>query len=210
MIVINFKNYKLRNEAIKLAKIIKKYLPKAIVCPATIDIENISQKTKLKVLAQNADIEEGSRATGYNTLNALKEAGASGTLLNHSEHLVSIASIRKLLVLSKKVNMKIIACSSNLKEVKKMISLKPWAIAFEEPKLVGSGKSITKYKSKDAEKFALMLKRTKIVPLCGAGISTAEDVKQASALGCKGVLISSAIANVKNPSRLLKQISKLK
>lgn len=209
MIVINFKNYKLESKALKLAKKIEKYLPKAIVCPAAVDIENISKNTKLKVLAQNADIEEGNRATGYNTLMALKEAGAEGTLINHSEHSISIVSIRKLLVLSRKVNMKIIACSSNLKEVKKIISLKPWAIAFEEPKLIATKKSITQYAPETIKKFMKIISRTKIIPLCGAGINSAEDIKQAYALGCKGVLIASAIANIKNPVPLLKQISKI-
>ena len=52
------------------------------------------------------------------------------------------------------------------------------------------------------------MKKTKILPLCGAGISTAEDVKEAYNLGCKGVLISSAIAKSKNPIQLLKQLRK--
>ena len=216
MIIINFKNYKFGSKALKLAKKIQKYLPKAIICPPAIDIENLSQKTKLKIFAQSADPLESNRATGFNTLAALKKAGASGVLINHSEHPLSLANIHKILIISKKLNIKTIVCTSTLKGFKSILSTKqlkipkPLAIAFEDPKLIGTGKSITKFKSKDVSKFALLLKRTKIIPLCGAGISTAEDIKQAKALGCEGVLISSAIANVKNPSRLLKQIAFLK
>jgi len=59
---------------------------------------------------------------------------------------------------------------------------------------VGSGKPITKYKSQNVKKFSEMLKGTKIIPLCGAGISSKEDIIAAKKLGCKGVAIGSAIA----------------
>ena len=87
--------------------------------------------------------------------------------------------------------------------------LAPYAIAFEDPKLVGSGKSITQYRSSDVKKFAELFKNSKIIPLCGAGINSADDAKEAYALGCKGVLIASAIANVNKPEKLLKEIAEI-
>ena len=85
--------------------------------------------------------------------------------------------------------------------------LKPYAIAFEDPKLVGSGKSITSYNAKNVLKFSKLLKSTKIIPLCGAGISSLDDIKESKKLGCKGVLISSSIAKVNKPDKLLKDIA---
>ncbi len=209
MIVINFKNYKTGSEALKLAKQIEKYLPKAIICPATIDIELISQKTKLKVFSQHADIKEGNKTTGYNTLKTLKKAGISGTLINHSEHPLSATNIYKTIIVSKKLKLKSIVCTPTLRNMKMILTIKkvkPHAIAFEDPKLISTGKSITKYNPKALLQFIKIMKKTKIIPLCGAGISTVEDVKQAHALGCKGILISSAIANNKNPILLLKEL----
>lgn len=210
MIVINFKNYKFGNRALALAKKIQRYLPKAVICPPAVDIENLSQKTKLKIFAQSAEPLDNNRATGYNTLTALKKAGASGVLINHSEHPLSRTNIYKIMKMSKKLNLRVIVCTSTLRGFKSILRLKPLAIAFEDPKLIATKKSITQYNSKAVEKFTKTLKRTKIISLCGAGITTVEDVKEAYALGCKGVLISSAIANVKNPSRLLKQIASSK
>ncbi len=54
------------------------------------------------------------------------------------------------------------------------------------------------------ERFVKMLKGSKIIPLCGAGIGNLEDVLEAKRLGCKGILISSAIAKDKKPERFLK------
>jgi len=209
MIIINFKNYKIGQEALRLAKLIEKYLPRAIISPATIDIELISKNTKLKVFSQHADIQEGDKATGYNTLKSLKKAGVSGTLINHSEHPISISKMYIISLLSKKLKLKSVVCIPSLREMKPILNnkkAKPYAIAFEDPKLISTGKSITKYNPKALLNFTKIMKKTKIIPICGAGISTAEDVKQAYALGCKGVLIASAIANAKNPIPLLKQL----
>ncbi|MEK6843830.1 MAG: triose-phosphate isomerase [Nanoarchaeota archaeon] len=206
MIVINFKNYKTGKSALQLARKIQKYLPRAIICPAMIDIENIVDNTKLSVFAQHVDSKESNRATGYNMLETLKKAGAMGTLINHSEHPISMKDISKVLTVSKKFNLKIIVCASNLNEVRKISKLKPYAIAFEDPKLVGSGKSITQYRTKDVEKFSNLLRKSRIITLCGAGINSADDIREAYKLGCKGVLIASAIANSKKPEILLNNI----
>src|SRR3989338_5324909 len=180
MIVINFKNYKTGESALKLAKAIEKYLPKAIICPSTIDIELITKKTKLQVFAQHADPEETNRATGYNTLKSIKSAGAKGTLINHSEHPQSKSDIYKINIMSKRLNLKTIVCTPSLRNFKMILKIKkvkPYAIAFEDPKLISTGKSITEYNPKALINFIKIMKKTKIIPLCGAGISTAEDVK---------------------------------
>ncbi len=208
MIVINFKNYKTGISALELAKQVEKYIPKAIICPSTIDIETISQKTKLKVFAQNIDYAEGKRATGFLLPETVKEHGGKGTLLNHSEHKVPFYITKKIMQKTKENKLKVILCASSLNNVKKFIPLKPYAIAFEDPKLIATGKSITKYNSKALKDFVQIMKKTKIIPLCGAGISAIEDIEEAYRFGCKGVLIASAIANSKNPIPLLKQIRK--
>ena len=210
MIVINFKNYKFGSQALKLAKKIQKYLPQAIIAIPSTEISPIAKKTRLKIYAQHVSPYKKGRATCFDLPQAIKIAGASGTLLNHSEHKISMKEIKEAINICHSLSLKTIVCTSNLQETKKILPMHPYAIAFEDPKLVGSGKSITKYKSKDVAKFSLLLKKTKIISLCGAGISSAKDINQARLLGCNGILISSAIANVKNPSFLLKQIASLK
>ena len=46
-----------------------------------------------------------------------------------------------------------------------------------------------------------------IIPLCGAGISTREDVKEALKLGTKGVLVASGIVKARNQRKALKELT---
>ena len=58
-------------------------------------------------------------------------------------------------------------------------------------------------------KFVSLLKNTKIIPLCGAGINSKEDYLEALKLGCKGILVSSVVAKSKgkNPEKFLNEVS---
>ncbi len=201
MIVINFKNYKKGREVLRLSRKIEKYLPKAIVAIPSVNLEEISEKTGLRVFSQHVE-KNSEKETGFLTVEAAKKSGAKGSLLNHSEHKVGIKKIRE--ISKEKINL--IVCASNLKEAREIKKLKPYAIAFEDPKLISTGKSITKYNPQSVRKFVKILKGTKILPLCGAGINSKGDVVEAKKLGCKGVLIASAIANSKNPDKILKSL----
>lgn len=206
LIVINFKNYVYGGKSLELAKKIQRYLPKAIIAVSSVDARGIVYYTKMKVFAQHVDLVENAKTTGFILPETVKKTEAIGSLLNHSEHRISEKEIKKIIKKSKKINFKIILCVKNLNEVKKYKSLKPWAIAFEDPKLISTGKSITKYNPKAIKEFVKILKGSKIIPLCGAGINSKEDVIEAKKFGCKGVLISSAIAKSKNPEKILKEL----
>jgi len=201
MIIVNFKNYKTGKAVLALAKKIPKGI---IVAVPTADISSVSTKTKLKVFAQHIDSKKKGKTTGFDISEDVKKAGASGSLLNHSEHKISFKKLKETMKQAKKSKLKIIACASSLSEANKIKKLKPYAIAYEDPKLISTGKSITKYKSDSVKKFAKSLNKTKIIPICGAGISSKEDIKEAKKLGCKGVLVSSAVANSKNPRGFFK------
>ncbi|MBU0761319.1 MAG: hypothetical protein KJ600_03250 [Nanoarchaeota archaeon] len=196
MIIINFKNYVTGEKALALAKLIEKHLPKAIICPPTNDITNISQKTKLKVFSQYLPKNNSPKARG--------------TLLNHSDHPLNFEKIKKAKKLADKNKLKVIICVGTTQQAEKFLSLKPWAMALEDKKLISTKKSITSFKQNEVKKFVAILKKTKIIPLCGAGIHSREDVAAAKKLGCKGVLIASAIANTppKKAGKLLKEISR--
>ncbi len=212
MIIINFKNYKTGKAAFKLAKKIRKFIPKAIIAVPCTDIGYLAYNTLLTVYAQHIDHIESEKTTGLLHPKTIKAHGGKGSLLNHSEHKIPLKDIKESLRIAEKFSLKIALCASSISELKQLIKLKPnpYAIAFEDPKLISTGKSITKYNPKAIIKFIQIMKKTKIIPLCGAGISTAEDVKQAYSLGCKGILIASAIANSKNPIPLLKKLRELK
>jgi len=208
--VINFKNYVYGKRSLDLVNKIKKYLPNAIVAISPADVRSIEYYSKARIFSQNVDLIKDDRSTGFINPKVIKHAKAEGTLLNHSEHKIPLNDIREILNICKKINLKVVVCAGNLREAKEIKKFKPWAIAFEDPKLISTGKSITKYDPKSVKDFVKLLKGTKIIPMCGAGINSGEDVSEAKKLGCKGVLIASAIANNKNPDKILRDILRVK
>ncbi|MAG38236.1 hypothetical protein CMI45_02535 [Candidatus Pacearchaeota archaeon] len=208
MIIINFKNYKHGKEALELAKKIEKNLGKVVIAVSSVNLAEISDKTGLAVYAQHVVPVESDRHTGFVTVESIKKVGAKGTIINHSEHQVPLHYISETINVCKKEGLGTIVCASSLKETKKILKLKekPLAIAFESSELIGTGKSITQYKTKELVDFINILKGTKVLAVCGAGISSVDDIKAAYNLGCEGVFISSAIANNKNVDELLKDI----
>ena len=122
---------------------------------------------------------------------------------------LTFSEIKKTVERCRELELKTIICAATLKQTEQIKKLNPYAIAFEDPKLIATGKSITRAKIHSVKKFVDLLKGTDIIPLCGAGISTPDDVAQAMLLGCKGVLVSSAVANAQNPEKFLKEVSGL-
>ncbi len=207
MIIINFKNYKRGKDALELARTIFLYANQAVVAVSSPDIKEISGNTGLKVYAQHVDYHEPGRSTGYVIPESIDENGAKGTLLNHSEHPLSVDVIKKTMKRCNERGLKVVICVKNITQAKKFKALNPYAMAFEDPKFIASGKSITSMEPDALSKFVKVLSDTNIIPICGAGISSGEDVKKAYEIGCKGVLIASAIADSHNPEKILKEIS---
>ena len=202
MLIINFKNYKTGKEVLNFTKNIDNKC--IIVAVPFLNIKEVAKNTKLIVYAQHVDNKIGDRNTGFLTPKSVKDAGAIGTLLNHSEHQLSLKKIEQTVIECKKQKLNVIICTDDLNQVSALIKLKPFAIAYEDPKLIATKNSITNYPIKIL-KFVKLLSKTRIFPLCGAGINTGNDVESAIILGCKGVLISSAIMKSKNPKNLIRR-----
>jgi triosephosphate isomerase len=82
-------------------------------------------------------------------------------------------------------------------------------IAIEPPDLIGTGVAVSKARP---ELITNAIKRIRSINssvdiLCGAGVSTAEDVSKALQLGTHGVLVSSSVVKGKNPSQLLENMT---
>jgi triosephosphate isomerase len=210
MIIVNTKNYKKGDELLKLCKLIESYDVHTIVSVPAPEIYRIAAKTALNVYAQHCDSIQNEKSTGHISAFAIRTAGGSGTLINHSEKKLSLENIKEIITQCKEAHIVSIVCAQSIAEVDKIAQFKPSAIAFEDPQLVSTGKPITAYRQHDILNFVKKLKGKPIVPLCGAGITSAKDVESAYKLGCKGVLIASAIANNKYPQELLESLAKRK
>lgn len=207
MIIINTKNYRTGNALRALVKSINSYDVHTIIAVPAPDIALLAEEMQLNVYAQHVDYIEHEKSTGSVSAASLKKAGATGTLLNHSEKRLPFDTLKKTIEQCKKAGLATVVCAKSLSEAQKIAQLKPSAIAFEDPALIGTGRSITSAKANTLKKFVADLKGKPTLPLCGAGISSIEDVQAAYALGCKGVLIASAIAQTKSPSFFLEKLA---
>lgn len=216
ILVVNFKTYpKATGEkAVKLAKICeqvaKETKTKIWLAVQIADIYRVSEKVSIPVFSEHVDFYEADSHTGSILPEDVKDNGAIGTLLNHSEHRIPIETIKKTIERCKKLKLKTLVCVENVSEAKKVAKFKPNYIAYEAKSLIGTGKSISKFKPDTVKKFVEELKKidSKIIPLTGAGVSTGEDVKTALELGTKGALLASAVTKAKNPKKVLEDLTK--
>jgi len=192
IIIINTKNYVYGKE---LEKLISNISNAMVAVPAT--------EIKLGRLAQHVDLVER-QSTGYITAEAIKSAGAYGTLLNHSEHKLEFNVLKKTIEKCKKLRLATIVCGSTVEECVKIAKLQPDIVAYEDPKLIGKSKAISVADPSSVEKFVKEVRKVtrKVKLLCGAGISKKRDIQKAKELGCHGVLISSAIVKAKTRAKI--------
>lgn len=215
-IAINFKTYKesTGEAGLKLAKICdevaREYKVEIIIAPQTSDIYRISKNVKIPVFAQHIDAISYGSNTGHILAEAVKEAGASGSLINHSEKRLTLADIEFCIKKLRELSMTSIVCSNNIETTKALAAIEPDFVAIEPPELIGSGIPVSKAQpdvvSKAVDAVREISKKVKI--LCGAGISTNEDLKAAVNLGTDGVLLASGVVKANNQKNALLELIK--
>jgi triosephosphate isomerase len=203
LIVINFKTYKQGKAAIELAKKIQEIDKEIIIGVQAIDIQGISKKIGLEIYSQHVDYLEKGRATGFILPEAIKESGAVGSFLNHSEHKLSFDILKESVKRCKQVGLKTMIFASSIKEAVEIEKLKPDYLIYEPPELVGGKISVSQSKPEIIEELSSKLKMNFLV---GAGIHSAEDIKTAMKLGASGIAISSAICEAKDPKEKLREL----
>lgn len=203
IVIINFKTYKQGKKVIELAKEIQKIDKNIIIGVQPTDIHEVAKATKLKVFSEHIDPYDSGRHTGFVIPEAIKKNKAKGAFLNHSEHPLSINTIKKTIKRCKRLKLKTAVFARNLNQAKKIEKLKPDYLIYEPPKLVAGNISVSKANPQIIEKI---FKNLKMPFLVGAGIKTKEDVKIATNLGAKGFAVSSSIIKSRNPGKKLKEL----
>lgn len=175
------------------------------VCPQQVDLAMAAEKAGIPVYAQHVEAFEAGSKTGYVVLEAVKAAGAQGTLLNHSEHPMKIAAIEAVIRRAEKLGLLTLACANNTEVSRAIAALGPGAIAVEPPTLIGSGISVSKADPGVVSNSVEAVKSldSRIQVFCGAGISTGSDVKAAIELGAEGVLLASGVVKAPDPRKVL-------
>jgi triosephosphate isomerase (TIM) len=218
LVILNFKTYieSTGLKALHLAKISEQVAMETGVDVAVAaqgaDIFRISQEVQIPVLAQHVDPVDAGGHTGSALLECIKDAGASGTLINHSEKRMELADIDNIIKKTTKTDMTSVICTNNVETSAAAATLEPDFVAIEPPELIGSGIPVSQAEPEIVEGTVAAIKdiNPKVRVLCGAGISTGEDMKAALDLGTEGVLLASGIILAPDPKKaLLDLVSKI-
>ena len=174
-------------------------------CPQQVDLAWIAKEIEIPCLAQHSDAFDPGSKTGWTVLEAVKEAGAVGTLVNHSEHRMQIADIDGVVQKAKELDLATVVCTNNTKVSTAVAEFGPTSIAIEPPELIGSGIPVSKADPEIVSDSVAAVENINkdVIVLCGAGISTGEDIKAAIELGAKGVLLASGVVKAENPKAVL-------
>ncbi len=212
MIIVNFKTYleSTGQRALQLAKQAEKAAKETgaciVVAPQPMDLAKVAAEVEIPVFAQHIDPIKLGSSTGHILAEAVKEAGAVGTLINHSERQLRLIDIDATIALCREKGLTSCVCANNPSVSAAVAAMHPDITSMEPPELIGSGISVSKAKPEIVSDTVNLVHKVdpKMTILCGAGISTAEDVAIALKLGTQGVLVASGIVKAKDPYSVLR------
>ena len=155
--------------------------------------------------AQHIDPIKYGSFTGHVLAESIKEAGAIGTLINHSERQLILADIDASIKRTRELDLVSVVCANDPSVSAAVAALKPNMTAVEPPELIGTGISVSQAKPEVVTSTVELIKRINpaVVVLCGAGITTGRDVVAALKLGTEGVLVASGVVKAKDPYKVL-------
>ena len=215
VIIVNFKTYleSTGQKAIELARAAERASKETGVYIAVVpqfgDIARVAEAVDIPVFSQHIDAVSPGAFTGHVLAESVREAGAVGTLINHSERQLKLADIDAIIRRANEANLISCVCTSNPPISAAVAYLNPDIISIEPPELIGTGIAVSKAQPEAVTNTLQLVRKvnSEAVILCGAGISHGEDVSVALKLGTHGVLVASAIVKAKDPYSILREFA---
>lgn len=215
LLLLNFKTYlETRGErAVKLAKTASKVAHELdvsiAVAPGPLDLPRVLEVADVPVFAQHVDPRPSGQHTGAVTPDYVKQLGAVGTLLNHSEKRLHYGALEAARALCAGAGLLTVVCAGGVAQARRVAALKPEYVAIEPPDLIGGRVSVS------SARPAVITKGVEAVHgpapgalvLCGAGVRAREDVARALELGARGVLLASGVTLAKDPAAALRELA---
>lgn len=211
LVLVNLKTYKeaMGEGSLDFARLAGEVSSKTGICiavaPQIVDLRWISSNVAIPIIAQHVDPIGYGKYTGHILPEAVKEAGAVGTLVNHSERRLATDTIKATVARALEAELKPIVCVDTVELGKTVAGFEPYAVAIEPPELIGSGISVSKARPEVVSGAVREVKsiNSKVKVLCGAGITSGNDVSAALKLGAQGILVASGVVQAKNQLQAL-------
>ncbi|RZN33259.1 MAG: triose-phosphate isomerase [Methanosarcinales archaeon] len=196
LVILNFKTYieATGKNAVRIAEICRDLGRETgisiIAVPQLPDIRAVAD-TGVPVFSQHISGFDPGSHTGHALAESVRDAGAIGTLINHSEHRLTLADIDAAIAAARRTSLTTIVCSNNVATTRAAAAL---PVSSADPDVItGSVKAVSEIDPG-------------VRVLCGAGISKGEDMQSALQLGTVGVLLASGIIRASDPKAALKDL----
>lgn len=202
-LVVNPKSYLYGKKSLKLAQAVDKIAQRSglqifFTCPFT-DIRYIKENTTaIVVTAQHMESLEPGRGMGHILPEALKEAGAGATFLNHAENPLTLSELSKAIIRAKKLNIITIVCADSLSEALAIAKFTPDILLCEPTDLIGTGQTAdNSYILETTSQIRSI--NPHIAVMVASGITTAGDVYNVIRLGADGTGGTNGILKAPDP-----------
>jgi len=208
-VLVNLKAYPCDSVAVAEAAsdVAEEYDASIAVAPQAAQIGAVTGTGAATWAQHVSPVKHGSH-TGSTLAEAAADAGAEGTLLNHSEQRLKLADIDASLDAAERTGLGTVVCANNPDQIAAAAALGPDAVAVEPPELIGTGTPVSQADPDivtNAVEAAADVDPSVDV-YCGAGISTGDDVVAARELGADGVLLASGVAKADDPRAALEAL----
>src|SRR2546428_8827643 len=166
-----------------------------VLAPPTSDLAHIAKLVHIPVIGQHVDAVTPGPTTGWTPPEALLEAGAAGTMVNHSERKVAWEEMAKSIPRCRDLGLEVIACADDTVEAETLAKLSPDYIAIEPPELIGGDVSVTTPNPEIVSRAGERIRAANpnLGVLCGAGVESRQDVAEALQVGAVGGLLASRV-----------------
>ncbi len=174
----------------------------------TCDLSMIAKATKhLIVTAQHMDGILPGKGMGSLLPEAIKNAGAEATFLNHAEHSLSTSQLVNAVGRAKELDIIVLVCADSTEEACAIAELHPDIMICEPTSLIGSGSaSDSEYKRRTNDSVRAVSPNTLVIQ--AAGISTDKDVYDAIFSGADGTGATSGIVAAPDPFLAMRSMVK--
>lgn len=217
IIILNFKTYveSTGRNAIELSKYVQEASEESgvamAVAPQAVDLYPVMDAVDIPVFSQHMDAVSPGGHTGSTLPEAISQSGVKGSLINHSEQRLTLADIEWVVEKTRQLDLTSVLCTNNVKTSAAAAVFNPDYIAIEPPELIGTGIPVSQANPEVVENTISEIHKINddVKVLCGAGISTGEDMRAAVELGTDGVLLASGIIKADNQKEALMDLVSL-
>ena len=175
--------------------------------PQTVDIRPVAQATRrILVFAQHMDPVEPGRGVGGVLAEALRDAGAVGTLLNHSEKPITLGALARTIERAQAVGLFTLVFADSPAEAAALACLGPDIVLAEPPELIATGVSAGNVMADFVAATVAAVKAVDpaVLVMSGAGVNGPDDVDRMIRLGLDGTGSSSGILRAADPAAAMR------